>query len=143
MTGDLGGAAGEERSQEREVAGGEDADSGVPRAAVDLLEVLRRQAARADDDCSARGDGREDVLLDRRGVREVDDDVGAGVRQCLGDRSEDGPPRSSKAVPAAERETPEASSRSSAPAIARAIGAPVQPVMPETQTRIIRESLAP
>ncbi len=52
MASDLGCAAGQERSQEREVAGGDDADPGVPGAPVDLLEVSRREPARADDDAA-------------------------------------------------------------------------------------------
>ena len=58
----------------------------LPGACVDLVEVVRGEAARADHDIRAVLERRHDVVLDRRCVREVDEDVGRRGRERFGDR---------------------------------------------------------
>jgi hypothetical protein len=61
---------------QREVPRRDDADGPLARPRVDLGEVVRGQPRAADDDRHARVDAGEDVALDHRGGRVVDEHVG-------------------------------------------------------------------
>ena len=99
----------EQRREHGEVAGRDHAHAGLARARVDLGVVVRGEPAR----CRRRPPRRRSsaastFALHRGGVREVDEHVRRGRVERLRDRGVDRQP-----VPAAERETPPTSSRSS------------------------------
>ena len=88
----------------------------VAGACVDLVEVVGGEPARADHDVRAVLERRHDVVLDGRGMREVDEDVGRRGRERLGDGR--------VVIAGSERETPPTSSRSSAASTRAAIALP-------------------
>ena len=82
------GEAEEQRRRHREVAGGNHADAVRARERVDLGVILRRHAARADDDADPAVERSEDICLDDGGMRVVDEHVGFDGTECLRDRRE-------------------------------------------------------
>ena len=114
----------------REVAGRDHADAARPRGRVDLGEVVRRSARRCRSPPPRRARSRSACWPSRRRAT-----CSRSAR-----RRRRAPPRRSRrrarratSPPAAERLTPERSSRSSAAATASASALPVQPVTPAMQ----------
>ena len=124
----LGGEAEQQRRRQREVAGGDHADAVRARERVDLGVIRRRHPARADDDADPPFERRQDVRLDDGGVRVVDEHVRLdGI-----ERLRDG--REARRIRARD-------ARDELQVVRRldgvGDGAPVQPVIPATQTRIV------
>ena len=136
-----------DRCHHREVPRGNDTDTVVASKPVQFGIVVGRQPAGADHHVHAGLNRSPHVVAHCRGTGVVDKNVDLGTLQRVRDAGVHGsslpePVTSDRGRPAADRDTPAVSVRSSASSMALMIGGAVQPVTPAKHTFVMGRRLS-